>query len=54
MESIFHKAIHFSLEKLNYFGRELKKEQYDAIRAICIVWRKRMFSLYCQPGLGNP
>ena len=33
--STFHKAIEFSLKKLGKLKLELKREQYDAIRAIC-------------------
>ena len=33
--STFHKAIEFSLKKLGKPKLELKREQYDAIRAIC-------------------
>ena len=33
--STFHKAIKFSLKKLGKPKLELRKEQYDAIRAIC-------------------
>ena len=33
--SIFHKAIEFSLKKLGKPKLKLKREQYDAIRAIC-------------------
>ena len=36
MESVFHDAIEFSLEKLGNPDRELKREQYDAIRAVCV------------------
>ena len=32
----FHNAIKFSLKKLGKPERELKREQYDAIRAICL------------------
>jgi len=31
----FHKAIEFSLKKLGKAKLEMKREQYDAIRAIC-------------------
>ncbi|XP_078356190.1 ovotransferrin-like [Oculina patagonica] len=34
LESLFHEAIEFSLEKQGTPERDLKKEQYDAIRAI--------------------
>ncbi len=34
LESLFHEAIEFFLEKQGKPERELKKEQYDAIRAI--------------------
>ena len=33
--STFHKAIEFSLKKLGKPKLELRREQYDAIRAIC-------------------
>ena len=33
--STFHKAIEFSLQKLGKPKLELRREQYDAIRAIC-------------------
>ena len=33
--STFHKAIEFSLKKLGKPKLELKRQQYDAIRAIC-------------------
>ena len=33
--STFHNAIEFSLKKLGKPKLELKREQYDAIRAIC-------------------
>ena len=33
--SNFHKAVEFSLKKLGKPKLELRREQYDAIRAIC-------------------
>ena len=36
MEAVFHGGIKYSLEKLGHPERELKKEQYEAIRAICV------------------
>ena len=36
MESVFHDAIEFSPEKLGNPDCELKTEQYDAIRAVCV------------------
>ena len=35
VENIVHKAIDFSLKKLGKPKVELRREQYDAIRAIC-------------------
>ena len=34
MEALFHEAIEFSVKKLGM--KDLKKEQYDALRAICV------------------
>ena len=43
--STFHKAIEFSLKKLGKPKPELKREQYDAIRAICFE-RKDMLAVF--------
>ena len=40
--STFHKAIEFSLRKLGKPKLELKKEQYDAIRAICFERKDKL------------
>ena len=37
--STFHKAIEFSLKKLGKPKLELKREHYDAIRAICLIYQ---------------
>ena len=44
IESMFNEAIKFSMEKLGYPNRELKKEQYEAIRAIMFD-RKDVFGV---------
>ena len=36
MEAVFHEGIKYSLEKLGHPERKLKKEQYEAIRAIFV------------------
>ena len=38
-EKVFHDGIEFSVTKLGNPNLELKKEQYDAIRAICLEKR---------------
>ena len=38
-EKVFHDGIKFSVTKLGNPNLELKKEQYDAIRAICLEKR---------------
>ena len=38
-EKVFHDGIEFSLAKLGNPNVELKKEQYDAIRVICLEKR---------------
>ena len=36
LESLFHDGIQFSIEKLGFPNRELRLEQYDAIRSIVL------------------
>ena len=44
VEKVFYDGIEFSLTKLGNPNVELKKEQYDAIRAVCLTVLPKFFA----------
>lgn len=51
MEASFHEAIEFSVEKLGV--KALKKEHYDALRAMCVE-KKDVLTVNCPQALESP